>query len=482
MAVMSDAHPSQRSAWRIFGVRYVIASVLALGIAGAGIVVVNRNVDAKIAKIERVPGLRLEEPPAKAANFLIIGSDTRGPSSVAELGLPRSDTMMIVHMDPDRKSSLLVSIPRDLQVEIPGLGKEKMNAAFNFGPQKVIDTIEANFDVPIHHYLEVDFETFKGIVDAIGSVPVYFPAPARDYGYDPSTGQWRNFTGLDIPTAGCIHLNGQQALEYVRSRHLQFYEDGRWHDASPRADIDRIQRQQAFIRRLASEASKTASRDLLAANQMADRIVEKLHVDENLSRSDIFSLVRTFRNVNPNDQGALEMVTMPFYTKDPTGRTGPLLLDEEEAAPILAALRNFGPPPEPVPPPERGEVRVRVLNATGETGLAARTSAEVERLGFADGGTGDAAPIDGFEVRYNPDDTGAAFVSLQALRSTEGMTRVADGSVPRGEVVFVVGHGFAGIRRPGEKAVIPSTSTTASTVAPTTTSTTFAADDPAARC
>lgn len=470
---------SRRAAWRVFGRRYLIALVTALAVTAAGIVVVNRNVDAKIANIERVPGLRLSEPPAKAANFLIIGSDTRAFvqndrqkesfGDAQSVGPPRSDTMMILHVNPGRKSSLLVSIPRDLQVEIPGVGSEKMNAAFNFGAQKVIDTIEANFDVPIHHYLEVDFETFRGIVDAIGTVPVYFPAPTRD-----------TYTGLDIGTAGCKHLDGEQALQYVRSRHLEVYDGGRWRDASPRADIDRIQRQQAFMRRLASEASKTASRNLLAANQMADRIVAKLHVDENLSRSDIFSLVRTFRNVNPDEPGALEMVTMPFYTEDPSGRRGPLLLDEEKAAPILAALRDFGPPANPVPPPKRGEVRVKVLNATGETGLAARTAAEIARLGFAPGGTGDAAPIDGFEVRYHPDDTALAFVALQMLRSTEGMETVADESVPRGEIVLVVGDGFPGVRRPGEEAVPPST--VPSTVAPTTTTSTLPADHPAARC
>ncbi len=476
---MSHARPSRHPAWRAFGGRYLIALVTALAVTVAGIVAVNHNVDAKIAAIDRVHGLKLSEAPAKAANFLIIGSDTRAFvqnerqkeafGTAQEVGPPRSDTMMIVHVNPERKSSLLVSIPRDLQVEVPGLGREKINAAFNFGPQKVIDTIQANFDVPIHHYLEVDFETFRGIVDAIGSVPVYFPAPARD-----------SFTGLNVQTAGCLHLNGQQALEYVRSRHLQFYENGRWHDASPRADIDRIQRQQAFIRRLASEASKTASRDVLAANQMADRIVDKLHVDENLSRSDIFALVRTFRNVNPADEGALEMVTMPFYTKDPTGRRGPLLLDEAKAAPILDALRQFGPPPEPVPPPKRGDIRVKVLNATGETGLAARTLAEFRRLGYASGGTGDAAPIDGFEVRFHPDDAIPGVVAMQALRSIEGMKTVTDDSVPRGEIVFVIGHGFPGIRRPGEKVLPPPT--TASTVAPTTTTTTVPADSAAARC
>ena len=62
-------------------------------------------------------------------------------------------------------------------MEVPGLGTQKINAAFNDGPQKVIDTLKADFDIDIQHYLEVNFKTFEDIVNAVGSVPVYFPYP-----------------------------------------------------------------------------------------------------------------------------------------------------------------------------------------------------------------------------------------------------------------------------------------------------------------
>ena len=87
---------------------------------------------------------------------------------------------MVVHIDPDAKTSLLVSFPRDLIVDIPGQGEAQINAAFNDGPQKVIDTLKENFDIDINHYVEVNFNAFVGIVDAIGEIPVFFPAPARD--------------------------------------------------------------------------------------------------------------------------------------------------------------------------------------------------------------------------------------------------------------------------------------------------------------
>ena len=86
--------------------------------------------------------------------------------------------MMVVHIDPGKRTGVLVSFPRDLWVAIPGHGTDKINAAFAFGgPQLTIQTIKQDFDIPISHYLEVDFAGFRDIVNAIGSVPIYFPAP-----------------------------------------------------------------------------------------------------------------------------------------------------------------------------------------------------------------------------------------------------------------------------------------------------------------
>ena len=153
---------------------------------------------------------------------------------------------MVVHVDPDAKTSLLVSFPRDLIVDIPGHGEAQINSAFNDGPQKVIDTLKENFDIDINHYVEVNFTAFVGIVDAIGEIPVFFPAPARD-----------STPGSTSRPPGCVELDGQQALEYVRARHTRGLqrETGEWEDASPRADLDRITRQQNFIRRLADVAA-----------------------------------------------------------------------------------------------------------------------------------------------------------------------------------------------------------------------------------
>src|SRR5690349_21099991 len=275
--------------WR----RYVAALGLTVLVIFVGIVGTNVAVDMKLARITRV---RLDEASASGSvsNFLVIGSDTRAfvdnaqdasqfGSATSQRG-QRSDTMMIVHVDPKRKRNLVVSIPRDLVVDIPGRGSQRINAAFNDGPQKVIDTVKANFGVRIQHYVEVDFAAFQGIVNAIGKVPVYFPYPARD-----------RKSGLDVPAAGCQALDGHQALAYVRSRYLEYRIDGRWRDASPRADLDRIDRQHEFLRKLADTAVRAGMSNPLTASRIVDRIVAKLTVDTKMSRGDLLGLVNAFR-------------------------------------------------------------------------------------------------------------------------------------------------------------------------------------------
>src|SRR5262249_61863278 len=145
--------------------------------------------------------------------------------SPAEAGGQRSDTIMVVHVDPRTKTGFLVSFPRDLEVNIPGVGHQKLNAAFNSGigggPQLVVDTLQKDFQIPIQHYLQVDFESFQGIVDSLGGVRIYLDAPSKD-----------EMSGFDFAPygfrPGCYTLDGGTALPDVRSRDMQKLLHGRW--------------------------------------------------------------------------------------------------------------------------------------------------------------------------------------------------------------------------------------------------------------
>ena len=433
-----------------------MALVVALVATVGGLVGVNAAMDRKIDNIERVPNLSLDTntDPAEPANFLLIGSDTRAFVNTTEeeesfgnaeaQGGQRSDTLMVVHVDPEHRKGLLVSFPRDLLVDVPGHGRTKINSAYNDGPQNVIDTMQSNFDIPIHHYLEIDFASFKGIVNAVGGVPIFFPAPARD-----------EKTGLNVFPfafkAGCYELDGEQALAYVRSRGFEQLIDDEWQE-DPTADLGRITRQQAFMRRLATEAVATALRNPLAANGIADESLAELRADENLSRSDINKLIQAFRSVDPNDLNSFEMVTIP---NQDAGNGADVVVDAAAAEPLLARLRELTPPPEAPDGPAPSSIRVRVLNGSAVNGAAAETAAALQDQGFQGGGTGNNTDgnIDATEIRYRPDAEDKARVVQSSLTGGVGEL-VADDSIVEADVVLVLGEDFEGIVAPAS-AVTP---------------------------
>ena len=372
---------------RAFFQRFVLALLLVTVFTASGIgmaywIAADKIDSAKTARFD--PGTLADTQRGEPANFLIIGSDSRAfvkdATDESHFGNPdqqtgqRSDTIMIAHIDPDSHTGLLVSFPRDLWVQVPGLGGSKLNAAFNGGPQRVVETIKQNFDIPINHYLEIDFAGFQKIVDAIGTVPIYFPTPAKD-----------KETGLQIDTAGCHRLNGEQALAYARSREYQYVgSNGKW-TKDGTADLGRIRRQQYFIRSLANEAVKSGFRNFTKVNSIIDKTVSNITRDPDLGLSDILALAKTFKEVDP---GVVQMITVPTERKFINGQDSQVLV-KDQAAPIFASLRVFGKQaaadalPEGVVP---ADIHAQVLNGSGKGGLAGLVFDALQGRGFRGGG------------------------------------------------------------------------------------------------
>ena len=138
------------------------------------------------------------EFPTEVENYLIVGSDSRdgaSPDDPDYMGIVgtedhvgrRSDTIMLMRFDPVTNSAALLSLPRDLYVDIPGSDdRNRINAAFFKGPDVLIKTVTESFGIPVHHYVEVDFQGFKRIVDAIDGVAIWFDAPVRDAQHRPA--------------------------------------------------------------------------------------------------------------------------------------------------------------------------------------------------------------------------------------------------------------------------------------------------------
>src|SRR5439155_9594340 len=137
-------------------------------------------------------------------NFLLLGSDSRaGLGTLAEQTVTgqRADTIIVAHVDTEHRHTVVLSIPRDLLVPIPGHGMNKINTAFNYGPDVMVQTVEQLTGLQINHYAEINFTGFQELVDALGGVPVCTKTPLID-----------QLSHLNLPKAGCYNLHGPQAL------------------------------------------------------------------------------------------------------------------------------------------------------------------------------------------------------------------------------------------------------------------------------
>jgi polyisoprenyl-teichoic acid--peptidoglycan teichoic acid transferase len=460
-----------RSFPRVLFGRFAVALAIAVPLIIGGTVGVNAFIDWKVDQIPRVKVKTAESTDAgEPANFLLIGSDTRAnvqtPEEREAFGDPsaqtgqRSDTLIVVHVDPDAKTGFLVSFPRDLVVDIPGTGRSKINAAFNTGdpntaPQRVVDTITQNFGIPIHHYIQIDFQGFKGIVDAMGGVPVYIPAPMRD---EKSGFEFFPFAF----TPGCYVLDGSAALNYVRSRGMEVYIDDAWR-TDPRGDFGRIERQQAFMRRLATEAFRKSVNSPRTALSIADNTIPQLKADESLSSDDVKKFIQAFRGVNPND--TLEMVTFPTVEGPSNTGLGAILeAKEPEAEAVLARLRQLGPPPEQQEGPKPAEIRLRVFNGSGRSGIAGKTQGELQQLGFVTTGVGNKPEVRATEVHYRPGTQDKANVLKSYLGGVGRL--VEDARVVDVDVEIVIGRDFQAAAAPAGATPAPAAPAPAPTPTP----------------
>lgn len=408
----------------------------------------------------------------KPFTLLVVGSDSRSALSntpdnaqfggAANVGGQRSDTIIIVRVVPKTRQLMLLSIPRDLWGPIPGQGSNRINTAFDTGPNLLIQTIQQDLGVPINHYVEINFDTFRDISNAVGGVKFYFPTPAKDA-----------YSLLNIPTAGCYTLKGDQALAFVRSRHYEYYQNGSW-QYEAESDLARIQRQQAFIKKMINKA-KGEFTNPLALNDLIGGVTKNLTVDSGFSASLMLGMVQDFHSMNVS---SIPNITLPVYSYTTAGGADVLGLQQPQASQTLAAFKAFGTAPPPAKPASHpkaashpavtappvtvapSSVSVEVANGSGMTGEAGAMSQLLARLGYhagivASSGYGHATT----EVRYAPDSLTAA--RQVAARIPGGATLVAapDLAPSSYNLEVITGSSYSG----GASGAAAGTSSTAST-------------------
>lgn len=299
---------------------------------------------------------------AERLNVLLLGIDQR-PNDNPDT--TRTDTMIVLTLDPATHTAGMLSIPRDLYVTIPGRGQDRINSAHVYGgPALAVKTVENAFGIPIQHFIRVNFNVLVTLVDLVGGIdikvdedindPLY---PDMNYGYDPF-----------VITAGMHHLDGATALKYARTRHGA-------------SDFYRMRRQQQIIMALRDRALST---DALA------RIIPN-----------IGQVIGTLRRSFSTDLSTTEVVQLALFAKDlPADKISKVVVDESAAsnyttpqgAEVLIPVRDrikelrvelYNPPPPQLSADTTpGPGRIALQNGTSTKGLAATVQTRLEGKGF----------------------------------------------------------------------------------------------------
>ena len=326
--------PRRRVLTRTLMIGGVALMLLVLGTAG----LLFERQQAYDRNVERIPDAFPAEagrpapapdPPAtvpgRAENWLLVGSDRRADDGttgadadepVWRFGSQRADTIMLVHLPADRSRVYLVSFPRDSWVPIEGYGNAKINAAFSYGgPPLLIATIEQLTGVRVDHFAIVDFAGFASMTDALGGVDVRVAETVSD----PAR-------GVEWP-AGSHHLDGAQALDFVRQRYNL-----------PGGDFDRIKRQQAFLKALAGRVvDRGTLSNPLQLNAFLEASTRAVSVDESVTIAGLRSLALQLRSVRAGD---IVFMTTPIAGTGTESSQSVVYLDRASSRPLYRALRN----------------------------------------------------------------------------------------------------------------------------------------------
>jgi len=307
--------PRRRRPWGPKRIGKIVAAVVLLAILAT--VGLYFYFNSKLTRVNALVNYTGRPAAGAGANWLLTGSDSRGGLTRAQenqLALghnvagARTDTIMVLHLPANGNPPILMSIPRDSYVPIPGYGYNKINAAYSFGgPALLAETVQNATGLYINHYMGIGVGGLDGVVNDIGGVRMCIPSPM----VDPKA-------GLNLK-AGCQTLNGAQALGYVRTRNFAL------------GDLQREQDQRLLLKAVLSKMTSTGTLiNPFATIPAADGSVKSLDVDQGAQLYQLAQVAFSLRNP--------QTTTVPFgqFANESVGSV--VLWDRAKAAELFSDL------------------------------------------------------------------------------------------------------------------------------------------------
>ncbi|MGW4034118.1 LCP family protein [Streptomyces sp. NPDC004838] len=377
--------PAGRPRWGLRAATTFSVVVLGAGAIGHALMT---GVDTGISRVDPFRDMKNRPESGRGMNLLLVGTDgrdriTKGEKEQYRLGgapCNCTDTIMLVHISGDRDRASVVSLPRDSYAELPphtdqNSGDQhkahpvKLNAAYaEGGPALTVRTVEQMTKVKIDHYLEVDFTSFMKTVDAMGGVEICTTSPMKD-----------KYTGLEL-AAGTHKMNGGQALQYVRSRHV---------DAA--SDLGRMQRQQRFLAALIKQATSSGIlMNPVKFREVSSTMLGSVRADQDFGTDEMLALGRAMRGFSASSSEFTSVPVVPMGQVKGIGSA--VKWDRAKADRLFQMIREDKPlatgrakksaqkaKPVEVSPQQ---IRVQVYNGTRSDGLGRKVDDGLRATGF----------------------------------------------------------------------------------------------------
>lgn len=361
-------------------------------------------------------------------NVLVMGLDQRAGSALPG----RTDVIMIVCLDPEQRKAAVISVPRDLWVEIPGHGEDRINSAYVYGeldgtegagPGLTKRTIEQNLGLTIDYYARLDFECFKRIIDVLGGVTIDVPEPITDTRYP--DGRY-GYMSIHIP-AGKQDMNGETALQYVRARHQS-------------SDFSRMRRQQQVLLAVRDKALRL---DIIPSlPELVSLLGRAFSTD--LPLEDLLGLANLASQIELGDvefRVIDESLTVPYVAAD----GGQVLLPKlerirETLGELLHDTSDISQPWEL----EVGEPHVLVRADASRPGLAEEVADLLRRRGYDAQAQSDGIQIDsgGTFIASRREMADTAILICGLLRVSPELVLLGADAETESDIVVTLGRSF----------------------------------------